>query len=219
VYYACTGGRAMNCRNCGAAMQPVGGAAYFRCLHCGTFEFPKTTDEGVAAVGEASEFGCPVCKQPLGTAAIDGHPICYCGVCRGFLTTNPDFTAILLHRRARLGDQPAVPRSIDPAELRRRVGCPKCKKLMDTHPYGGGGNVVIDTCHRCHLVWLDAGEGRHPGPAAAAEGSGRGRTGIRLAVGRRQQRPTRPAFDTLLHARPVRRPVLTPHPHAPDRVR
>ena len=148
----------MNCRNCGAAMQPVGGAAYFRCTHCGTFDFPAATDEGVATVGEVSEFPCPVCKQALGTAAIEGHPIFYCGTCRGFLTTNPAFSAILLHRRARLGDQPSVPRSLDTAELGRRVGCPKCKKLMDAHPYGGGGNVVIDTCCRCHLVWLDAGE-------------------------------------------------------------
>lgn len=139
-------------------MQPVGGAAYFRCLHCGTFDFPAATDEGVATVGEVSEFGCPVCRQALGTAAIEGYPIFYCGVCRGFLTTNPAFSAILLHRRAKQGDQPSVPRSLDPSELRRRIGCPRCQKGMDTHPYGGGGNVVIDTCHRCHLVWLDAGE-------------------------------------------------------------
>lgn len=148
----------MNCRNCGAAMRPVGGAAYFRCPHCGTFEFPAATDDGFATLGEASEFGCPVCRQPLGKAAVEGRPVFYCGVCRGFLTTNPEFTAILLHRRARTADQSSVPRSIDPAELRRRVGCPKCKKAMDTHPYGGGGNVVIDTCDRCQLIWLDAGE-------------------------------------------------------------
>ena len=148
----------MNCRNCGAAMQPVGGAAYFRCPHCGTFEFPRTTDDGVASLGEVSEFGCPVCKQALGTGAIEGHSVFPCRTCRGFLTTNPEFTGILLHRRARAADQPSVPRSLDPSELRRRVGCPKCRKLMDAHPYGGGGNVVIDTCHRCHLIWLDAGE-------------------------------------------------------------
>ena len=29
---------------------------------------------------------------------------------------------------------------------------------MDTHPYHAGGNAVIDTCDRCRLVWLDAGE-------------------------------------------------------------
>ncbi len=29
---------------------------------------------------------------------------------------------------------------------------------MDAHPYYGGGNVVIDTCATCQLVWLDFGE-------------------------------------------------------------
>jgi Zn-finger nucleic acid-binding protein len=37
---------------------------------------------------------------------------------------------------------------------------------MDTHPYHAGGNAVIDTCHRCKLIWLDAGEasvlGKYP---------------------------------------------------------
>ena len=47
---------------------------------------------------------------------------------------------------------------LDPAELSRRLPCPRCRKRMDTHPYHGGGNAVIDTCHRCRLVWLDAGE-------------------------------------------------------------
>jgi Zn-finger nucleic acid-binding protein len=29
---------------------------------------------------------------------------------------------------------------------------------MDTHYYGGPGNVVIDDCSRCFLNWLDHGE-------------------------------------------------------------
>ena len=39
---------------------------------------------------------------------------------------------------------------------------------MLTHPYYGPGNIVLDTCSQCDLVWLDAGEfGRAidaPGP-------------------------------------------------------
>jgi Zn-finger nucleic acid-binding protein len=167
----------MNCRNCGAAMQPVGGAAYFRCVHCGTFEFPATTDDGVATLTEVTRFPCPVCTDPLTKAAIEGQTICFCGTCRGFLTTNAEFSEVLMRRRAACGDQPSVPRSIDPVELRRRVSCPKCRKPMDTHPYGGGGNVVIDTCHRCHLIWLDAGEmetlARHR-PKAGTLGAGGG---------------------------------------------
>jgi len=36
--------------------------------------------------------------------------------------------------------------------------CPNCQQRMDTHPYFGGGNVVVDTCEGCGLIWLDAGE-------------------------------------------------------------
>jgi Zn-finger nucleic acid-binding protein len=29
---------------------------------------------------------------------------------------------------------------------------------MDTFQYNGPGNIVIDTCHPCDLIWLDYGE-------------------------------------------------------------
>jgi Zn-finger nucleic acid-binding protein len=29
---------------------------------------------------------------------------------------------------------------------------------MDVHPYYGPGNVIIDSCTTCDLVWLDIGE-------------------------------------------------------------
>ena len=29
---------------------------------------------------------------------------------------------------------------------------------MDTHPYGGGGSVIIDDCENCALDWLDYAE-------------------------------------------------------------
>jgi Zn-finger nucleic acid-binding protein len=29
---------------------------------------------------------------------------------------------------------------------------------MDVHPYYGPGNVVIDSCSACDLIWLDHGE-------------------------------------------------------------
>jgi Zn-finger nucleic acid-binding protein len=29
---------------------------------------------------------------------------------------------------------------------------------MDTHFYAGPGNVIVDTCDDCSLLWLDRGE-------------------------------------------------------------
>ena len=43
---------------------------------------------------------------------------------------------------------------------------------MDVHPYYGPGNVVIDTCGQCYLVWLDHGELKQ---IADAPGQDRGR--------------------------------------------
>jgi Zn-finger nucleic acid-binding protein len=29
---------------------------------------------------------------------------------------------------------------------------------MDKHAYGGGGNVDVDSCEQCEVLWLDRGE-------------------------------------------------------------
>lgn len=148
----------MNCRNCGAAMVPVSDRAYFHCLHCRSFEFPTTNEDGIVAIGELTELPCPICNSHLTSATIEGYSISFCNTCRGFLTTNAEFSEILFRRRSQVANQPDVSRTFDPAELKRRIACPKCRKKMDTHPYGGGGNVVIDTCARCQLIWFDARE-------------------------------------------------------------
>ena len=43
-------------------------------------------------------------------------------------------------------------------DLDRRTNCPNCRLQMDTHPYCGPGNVIIDTCEHCAVNWLDYGE-------------------------------------------------------------
>jgi Zn-finger nucleic acid-binding protein len=148
----------MNCVNCGGGLQPVGNRPYFRCPYCETFHFPHELADGVAVVGGETPHGCPVCTEPLTHAAIDGHPVEYCATCRGFLAANATFNKIVQLKRARNGGVQPVVMPFDREELARRVKCPSCRKPMDTHPYHAGGNAVIDTCHRCRIVWLDAGE-------------------------------------------------------------
>jgi len=48
--------------------------------------------------------------------------------------------------------------SLSREEPQRGIACPACHQLMDTHPYYGPGNVVINDCGGCGLVWLDFGE-------------------------------------------------------------
>jgi Zn-finger nucleic acid-binding protein len=38
------------------------------------------------------------------------------------------------------------------------LNCPLCKREMDKHIYGGGGNVNVDSCESCNVLWLDRGE-------------------------------------------------------------
>src|SRR6202042_3415797 len=40
----------------------------------------------------------------------------------------------------------------------RILHCPLCKHEMDHHPYGGGGNLAVDSCESCGVLWLDRGE-------------------------------------------------------------
>jgi Zn-finger nucleic acid-binding protein len=157
----------MNCRNCGGGLKPVGNRPYFRCPYCETFHFPEEMEDGVAVVGGHAPHDCPICDQKLTRAAIDGHEVDYCGTCRGLLADNATFGTIVRLKRARHGSTAHVALPFSADELNRRVNCPHCRKPMDTHPYHAGGNAVIDTCHRCRVVWLDAGEltvlGRYSG--------------------------------------------------------
>lgn len=148
----------MNCPTCGAAMRVVARRHYFHCEHCGRYHFPEGTAEGVVVLEGPAGLDCPVCSQPLRDARLDGEPAGSCEHCRGVLIVTASFTVVVTKRRARqrAGEQPREP--FDPAELKRGVDCPRCRRRMDTHAYSGGGNAVIDSCSQCNLVWLDAGE-------------------------------------------------------------
>lgn len=62
---------------------------------------------------------------------------------------------------------------------------------MDVHPYYGPGNIVIDTCSRCDVIWLDFGELRQ---VTDAPGKDRGK---RFEIGE-------PAEDVRLRPTPVK---------------
>jgi hypothetical protein len=53
---------------------------------------------------------------------------------------------------------PAVQAPPDHGDLKRTVQCPRCHRRMDTHFYAGPGNVIVDSCADCSLIWLDRGE-------------------------------------------------------------
>src|SRR5437899_2081850 len=100
----------------------------------------------MVVVGEKVEVICPICLASLLSAQIEGETVAYCGQCGGFFAGMESFLVIVAKRRSlhSIGEKCTEP--FDPAELKRVLGCPRCKQPMDAHPYFGGGNVVVNTC-------------------------------------------------------------------------
>src|SRR5262245_38814753 len=148
----------MNCPNCGAALEALPNRNHFRCNYCQSLHFPEPEGEGMILLDKDHPLACPCCDRSLAAAVLDGDTVGHCPDCRGILLSNDHFARVVARRRETHGLQHKIVEPIDPAEFRRVTCCPKCRRRLDTHTYGGGGNAVIDSCVRCQLVWLDAGE-------------------------------------------------------------
>src|SRR5262249_60580539 len=100
----------------------------------------------------------PTSPPPLSTGRREAPPLLACPPCYGLLTDMNRFATVIAAVRA--GDERlfrvALPRRQNPGE--RLINCPQCRQPMLSHIYGGPGNVVIDSCERCQLNWLDPGE-------------------------------------------------------------
>ncbi|MFN2166851.1 MAG: zf-TFIIB domain-containing protein [Anaerolineae bacterium] len=148
----------MNCVNCGAPMRPVAGGDHFVCDFCATFHFPEKNQDHVTVIGEPGERDCPVCSVSLVSASCQRKPVEYCPKCQGLLVDRRAFNKIVDSLRARHRGPLLEPQPIDPADYERQLRCPACGRSLEVHPYYGPGNVLIDTCGACSLVWLDRGE-------------------------------------------------------------
>jgi len=136
------------------------------CGHCGSSEQPA----GIAALIESagpSDKMCPVCQTALASGRLDGCPLLFCERCEGLLIGMQTFVSVIDAVRAREEASATIPpRRQRPGD--RTIDCPSCHRPMLSHFYGGPGNLVIDTCERCHLNWLDPGELRRIARASRA---------------------------------------------------
>jgi Zn-finger nucleic acid-binding protein len=177
-------------------MELMGARRYFFCRHCGSFHFPEALDDGVRVLErDLAKTTCSVCKRLLASAVVDDRfEARYCEGCRGVLLSRGQFVEIVDSRRAVRSTPPVPAAPIDIRDLQRSIQCPTCSNNMSTHPYYGPGNVVIDTCDRCDVVWLDFGElrqivdapGRDRGAGARPrlEGSGEERDVLQILAAR-----------------------------------
>ncbi len=148
----------MNCRNCGARMRFIWDRDYFLCEYCKTYDFPEEGPDSFRIIDERSGLHCPACAAELQIASLLKMRVLHCGSCRGFLMKQDRFRILVSNLRASATDPPVVPGPVDRNELLRQVRCPHCHQDMETHVYGGPGNVVVDNCPRCTVIWIDYGE-------------------------------------------------------------
>jgi Zn-finger nucleic acid-binding protein len=139
-------------------MRIVPERGYWFCEYCSSFTFPAESADGVQVLGGSGGRDCPVCGDSLVFARIAGAEVLHCSRCRGLLIEQRVFAGLVGYLRALAAGPPDAIKPLNPEERTREVHCPSCGKLMDTHPYYGPGNAVIDVCTACRAVWLDYGE-------------------------------------------------------------
>lgn len=92
------------------------------------------------------------------SAELDESMVILCKSCQGLLIQSQVFAEIVRHRRREFTGAEQTPPPMDQRQLRTRIKCPACGDKMDVHPYHGPGNVVIDSCSKCWLTYLDYSE-------------------------------------------------------------
>jgi len=133
---------------------------YYYCEHCQSYHFPDEDQEGLRVLGENPEgIHCPRCRVLLNLITYDDFFRGYqCPKCQGLLFNRTTFREAIDFHRSRAKTPPEPFSLFDSGELDRDSYCSVCQKKMETFQYNGPGNIVIDTCHNCDLIWLDYGE-------------------------------------------------------------
>lgn len=149
---------AMNCPNCGAPMRLDSGAESLACEYCGNIVFPEKNDDGVRVLGQPGSELCPACGTGLVDASFSAAHLRYCTRCRGMLIDMDIFADLVQTLRRGNDGGGVIPQPPDRSELQRRLTCPHCRRVMETHFYAGPGNVILSDCERCSLDWLDHGK-------------------------------------------------------------
>ncbi len=152
----------MNCKSCHNPMLQAHGQAHHHCPACNTFQFKsgfRDSQLPILPQGKQTDFQCPKCNLRLEVGLIyENIQVCFCGNCRGFVIPSQSLGFLINALRCEYTGPDDQPVPINPSELDVPAHCPTCWETMDSHPYYGPGNIVLDTCSQCQLAWLDHGE-------------------------------------------------------------
>jgi Zn-finger nucleic acid-binding protein len=133
--------------------------------------------EPIIPKGEPINAMCPKCNGCLRMGIIhDLWKVCFCNLCQGYLIDSGCLQVMAHDLRMAYNGVDDQPRPIAQIELAEQRACPACEQLMETHPYFGAGNIVINSCSPCRLTWMDEGElgiiirapGLRPEPGSSA---------------------------------------------------
>jgi len=146
----------MTCPNCGAPTRLSRDQGLMICDYCGSQTAPQTDEEGVLVL-EPTSHQCQLCQAPLANASLESCEMLYCTRCHGMLFEMEKFLPLLdVLREFRYWSRSSqAPRVSDAGRV---LHCPLCSQEMDQHLYGGGGNLDVDSCEPCSVLWLDRGE-------------------------------------------------------------
>lgn len=150
-----------HCHTCGAPVNTLISAGRLSCDYCGTVHNLRPealSSDRVSWINEEADHACPNCRIPLSRALVDAEKVEACRQCFGILMVREGFSTVIESRRSLFRGTEVAPVLYDPRALEHSLDCPACRKRMETHPYYGPGNVVIDSCHACALIWVDTGE-------------------------------------------------------------
>jgi Zn-finger nucleic acid-binding protein len=130
----------------------------FSCEYCTWIYYPEETQDGIRATDIEENLECPLCHNPLVLAYVGKIKVSTCSRCRGILIEQPTFLRVIQYMRSKVKEPLLSPPPVRMEEVERKLHCPSCHMLMDTHPYAGPGNIIIDNCPRCNLNWMDHNE-------------------------------------------------------------
>jgi Zn-finger nucleic acid-binding protein len=108
---------------------------------------------------------CPRCQVRLAVVELEGVPLETCDRCAGHWIELPHrLKQIIDARKGRLSPEELAEAIRDGRHtmaieaVRENLPCPACRGAMEPFNYGGDSGIILDKCHRCGGIWLDAGE-------------------------------------------------------------
>ena len=119
---------------------------------------PKRSIAGLTFAERDIGVECPKCQMALKVAYIRSKKVAGCSRCRGILVQSFELADLIAMLRAEHSGPDVIPPPIDQSHAEPVRGCPSCGGAFESHFYCGPGNVYIDSCIQCKMIWLDGGE-------------------------------------------------------------